>query len=179
MQTFKIIATSATLLLGATGAAFAQAGHDHGAQQPGVATGLSDSESGPMTGDQTDMMQKMMGMHARMMDHGDRPGMAMMDRSMMQMMMGPGMMGVPSAEAATATMQARLSEFDADGDGSLSLSEFETLHSAMIRESMVDRFQHLDADGDGAVSPSEMVAPAGRMNMRERMGAMSTDDTNN
>jgi Ca2+-binding EF-hand superfamily protein len=136
-----------------------------------------------MTGDQTDMMQKMMpmmmGMHARMMDHGDRPGMAMMDRGMMQMMMGPGMMGVPSAEEATAAMQARLSEFDADGDGSLSLSEFETLHSAMIRESMVDRFQHLDADGDGTVSPSEMVAPAGRMSMRERMSAMSTDNSDN
>ena len=183
MQTFKILATSATLLLAATGVAFAQAGHGHGAQQPGKATTPSNSRSGPMTGDHTDMMQKMMpmmmGMHARMMDHGDRPGMAMMDRGMMQMMMGPGMMGVPSAEEATAAMQARLSEFDADGDGSLSLSEFETLHSAMIRESMVDRFQHLDADGDGAVSPSEMVAPAGRMNMRERMGAMSTDNSDN
>lgn len=183
MQTFKILATSATLLLSATGAAFAQAGHDHGAQQPGVATETSDSESGPITGDQTDMMQTMMpmmmGMHARMMNHVDRPGMAMMDRGMMQMMMGPGMMGIPSAEEATAAMRARLSEFDADGDGSLSLSEFETLHSAMIRESMVDRFQHLDADGDGAVSPSEMVAPAGRMSMRERMGAMSTDNSDN
>ena len=183
MQTLKILATSATLLLAATGVVFAQAGHGHGAQQPGVATGTSDSESGPKTGDQTDMMQKMMpmmmGMHARMMDHGDRPGMAMMDRGMMQMMMGPGMMGVPSVEEATAAMQARLSEFDADGDGSLSLSEFETLHSAMIRESMVDRFQHLDADGDGTVSPSEMVAPAGRMSMRERMSAMSTDNSDN
>ena len=72
MQTFKILATSATLLLGATGAAFAQAGHGHGAQQPGVATGTSDSESGPMTGDQTDMMQKMMSMMImvrKMMNH--------------------------------------------------------------------------------------------------------------
>ena len=131
MQTFKILATSATLLLGATGAAFAQAGHGHGAQLPGVATGPSDSESGPMTGDQTDMMQKMMpmmmGMHARMMDHGDRPGMAMMDRGMMQMMMGPGMMGVLSAEEATATMQARLSEFDADGDGLVTTTELRSL----------------------------------------------------
>lgn len=183
MQTFKILATSATLLLGATAAAFAQSGHGHGAQQPGMAMGQSSGQSGPMAGGQGDMMQKMMpmmmGMHAGMMDQGDKPGMAMMDRGMMQMMMGPGMIGAPSTEEAAAAMQARLTEFDADGNGSLSLSEFEALHSAMIRESMVDRFQHLDADGDGAVTPAEMAAPAGRMNMREKMGAMPIGGTGN
>lgn len=183
MQTFKILATSATLLLGATGAAFAQSGHGHAAQQPGMAMGASSDQSGPMAGDQGDMMKKMMpmmmGMHAGMMCQGDKPGMAMMDQGMMQMMMGPGMMGSPSPEEAAAAMQARLTEFDADGDGNLSLSEFEALHSAMIRESMVDRFQHLDADGDGAVTPAEMAAPAGRMNMRQKMGAMPMDGTGN
>ena len=64
-------------------------------------------------------------------------------------------------------MQARLAEFDADGDGSLSLAEFEALHTTMIRDMTVDRFQHLDADGDGRVTADEMGAPARRMETRE------------
>ena len=63
-------------------------------------------------------------------------------------------------------MLSRLTEFDADGDGTLSLSEFETLHAALARETTVDQFQHLDADGDGKITQTEMVAPARRMEMR-------------
>jgi hypothetical protein len=102
---------------------------------------------------------------------GGMQGMAMMDRDMMQMMMGGGMMGtgmagVPSAADAGTMMQSRLSEFDADGDGKLSLAEFEALHGAMIRDMTVDRFQHLDADGDGKITADEMGMPARRMEMR-------------
>jgi len=182
MKTLKVIATSAALMLGATGFAFADADRGHGTQQSGMAKG--------MNGDQADMMQRMMpmmmNMHARMtgggmgmMGNGGRPGMAMMDRDMMKMMMGPGMMGTPSPDDVRTAMQARLGEFDANGDGSLSLSEFETLHSAMIRETMVDRFQYLDADGDGAVSTAEMTAPAGRMKMPVNIDAMPMGDTDN
>jgi Ca2+-binding EF-hand superfamily protein len=116
------------------------------------------------------MMPMMMQMHSKMMDGGagkmNGRGMAMMDRDMMQMMMGPGMMADPSEKDASGMMQKRMAEFDADGDGSLSLAEFEALHAAMIRETAVDRFQHLDADGDGRVTEAEMGAPAQRMNMR-------------
>ena len=73
-------------------------------------------------------------------------------------------------------LQAKLSEYDSDGDGTLSIAEFEALHSAMIREKMVDRFQHLDADGDGAITGDEMTAPAKKMErmkkMRSGMGQM-------
>lgn len=198
MKTLKIIATSATFLLGATGLAVADADNGNGDQQPGMSMGMGNDPSWQMGGDHAEMMKKMMPMmmkmHARMMaggmgmmgqgmgmmgQGGDRPGMAMMDRKVMQMMMGPGMMGKPSAKDAAATMQSRLTEFDTDGDGNLSLSEFEALHSAMIREKMVDRFQHLDADGDGAVSPAEMAAPAKRMNMRAGMKGMSTGGDDN
>lgn len=175
MKTLKILATSATLMLGATGVAFAQNDHGHGAQQSGGAMAPADGTSGPMAGAQADMMQKMMsmmmGMHGRMMG-GGMAGMGAMDGTMMQMMMGSGAMGMATAEDAAAAMQARLTEFDADGNGSLSLDEFETLHSAMIREMMVDRFQYLDADGDGAVTPSEMTAPAMRMPMGANAGDM-------
>ncbi|MGR3271734.1 EF-hand domain-containing protein, partial [Thalassococcus profundi] len=77
-----------------------------------------------------------------------------------------GMMGALEPGAAMKAMQDRLAEFDADGDGALSLAEFETLHAAMIRKQTVDHFQHLDADGDGRVTKEEMTAPAHRMQMR-------------
>ncbi len=190
MQTLKIVTISAALLLGATGLAVAQTNHGHSAQQSGAATGTSNGPSGPMPGERAEMMQKMMPMmmkmHAQMLDgsmgmmgNGGGPGMAMMDREMMQIMRGPGMMGMLSAEDSTAIMQLRLMEYDADEDGSLSLSEFEALHAAMIRETTVDRFQHMDADGDGKISSSEMTAPAGRMKMGSGMDGMPMGDTAN
>ncbi|MCB1334781.1 MAG: EF-hand domain-containing protein [Roseivivax sp.] len=60
-------------------------------------------------------------------------------------------------------MMMRMTEFDADRDGKLTLPEFEALHGAMMRETMVDRFQHLDADGDGRITQDEMSAPAQRL----------------
>ncbi|MBA5775517.1 hypothetical protein H2509_00080 [Stappia sp. F7233] len=70
-------------------------------------------------------------------------------------------------------MLARLAEFDADKDGSLSLSEFEVLHAAVTRETTVDRFQHLDADGDGRITEVEMAALAKRVEMRGKMKDLS------
>ena len=55
-----------------------------------------------------------------------------------------------------AALSARMAKFDADGDGVLSLAEFEALHSAMIRSMTVDRFQALDEDGDGYSNADEI-----------------------
>jgi hypothetical protein len=49
----------------------------------------------------------------------------------------------------------RLAEFDADGDGQLSLEEYEALWLDAMRDRMVDRFQFHDDDGDGQVTVSE------------------------
>jgi Ca2+-binding EF-hand superfamily protein len=92
-------------------------------------------------------------------------------------MMGGGMMqmfdadgdGTVTPEELRTQLQASLTEYDGNGDGSLSIAEFEILHSAMIREAMVDRFQYLDANGDGAITAEEMTAPATKM---ERMNMM-------
>jgi Ca2+-binding EF-hand superfamily protein len=54
---------------------------------------------------------------------------------------------------------------DKNGDGAVTLDEFEAFHSMMIRNRMVDRFQHLDENGDGMVTSDEMEAPANRMKM--------------
>ncbi|KPN62873.1 hypothetical protein AKJ29_01630 [Aliiroseovarius crassostreae] len=109
-----------------------------------------------MNGGGHDMM-KMMQMHAGMMGGS---GMGMMDQNVMGMMMGDG---TASPEKMREQLQAMHSSFDADKDGTLSIEEFEMLHSSMIRNSMVDRFQHLDADGNGKVTAEEMTAPADRM----------------
>lgn len=189
MKNLAILGAVLALSLTGAGAATAQAGHGHGAQPPDAADRSSHSQPGPSGGDQTHMMQKMMQMmmrmHGGMMGGGDMDmmgsdrmsGMAMMDREMMQMMMGAESMGSPSSEDAAAAMHSRLAEFDADGDGSLSLDEFKALHTAMISEIIVDRFQHLDADGDGLVTKAEMGAPVRRMEMHGRMRAMMTGDS--
>ena len=49
----------------------------------------------------------------------------------------------------------RLAAFDADGNGSLSLSEYEALWLDAYRERMVDNFQRHDDDGDGMVTVQE------------------------
>lgn len=49
----------------------------------------------------------------------------------------------------------RLARFDSDGDGSLTLQEYEALWLDAMRERMVDRFQSHDDDGDGRVTAEE------------------------
>lgn len=127
-----------------------------------------------------DMMKMMMKMHGGMMGAGmGQMGadgqMGMMDQDMMSLMRGPMMGqfnsdadgdGTISGDEAHGQLQSMHTNADTNGDGALTLEEFEVLHSEMIRSMMVDRFQHLDTDGDGMVTTGEMVAPADRMNMR-------------
>jgi Ca2+-binding EF-hand superfamily protein len=51
--------------------------------------------------------------------------------------------------------QGQLEEFDADGDGSLSLEEYQALWLDVLRGRMVDRFQAHDDDGDGLITTAE------------------------
>lgn len=143
--------------------------------------------SGAGHGDMAGMMDMMMQMHSQMMGSsmmGNVSGQQMMDGPIMgnrsmPMVPGqrPGMMfgmgeafdsdqdGRLSPSELRAGLTERLEEYDADNDGTLSLAEFEALHSATIREMMVDRFQFFDRDGDGSVTEPEMHAPANRMSM--------------
>ena len=109
----------------------------------------------------------------------------MMQRGMMGPgMMGPGMMGYGmmgqmgagaggmmryldtnndgrvTSDEAGAELKKLMGDYDANGDGTLSIAEFEALHSALIRRTMVRRFQYLDTNGDGQVTADEMTAPA-------------------
>lgn len=66
---------------------------------------------------------------------------------------------------------SRHAAFDANGDQTLTLEEFETLWLEAMREHMVDRFQSLDDDGDAAVTLEEFQAPfAGAVTAMDRNG---------
>jgi hypothetical protein len=173
MKTGAKLAAATAILMALGGAALAAGNHGHGGQDaPGA--------QGPKAGNH-DMMQMMMRMHSQMMGgSGPMGGMAMMGPGGPMSGMGQGMGmamerfdadgdGTVTSQEAHEGLQALLAEYDGNGDEALSLAEFETLHSALIRETMVDRFQFLDDDGDGAVSVAEIVKPA---DMMERMETM-------
>lgn len=118
------------------------------------------------------MSQMMTRMHGMMGDRGRMHGMDMMD----------GMMGMGlherfdengdfdvTADEIRSGLDGLRTQYDEDGDGALSIDEFETLHSALIRERMVDRFQHLDNDGDGQVTEEEMQEPVRQMERMHKM----------
>lgn len=52
----------------------------------------------------------------------------------------------------------QIAEADANGDGVLSLEEYEAVWAKATRERMVDQFQAHDADGDGSVTAEEFNA---------------------
>ncbi len=188
MKRTTLLAAIAVTTAAVGGAALADANHGHGGQADVTQVSGPMHNSGPgmmgMMGGMdgmTDMMRQMHGgmmgggmMGGGMMGGGMMGGMGPMGGSMMQTFDSDGD-GTVTAEEMHARLQAQLAEYDSDGDGALSIAEFETLHSAMIREMMVDRFQHLDADGDGSVTSEEMAAPADMMEraqmMRNRMMA--------
>lgn len=172
------------LALTAGGALADSTHHRGGAGSPGAGRG---ADAGAGAGH--DMMSMMMRMHNMMGADGAMPGKEMMGQGAPMMggmrgIAGMGMMaeldengdGTVTPEEARTALSSLLAEYDLDGDGTLSLDEFESLHSARIRETMVDRFQHLDADGDGAVTDEEMQAAAQQMQrmqaVRTRMQAM-------
>jgi len=81
-------------------------------------------------------------------------------------------------EIDTARAQ-QLSGADTDGDGALSIAEYETLWLEAMRERMVDAYQRHDADGDGSVTAEEFNARFD--GLVERMdrnddGALNGDD---
>jgi Ca2+-binding EF-hand superfamily protein len=174
----KTVSILAISVLTAGAAVAASGHHDSDAAGPGKRsdTPRMGSDATPMGVDRHERMEGMMRMMRQMHGSGAmNPGMgfmggagmgemSMMDRDMMQMMMGPDMMGGMPEGMPGQMMQSRLEEYDSDGDGDLNLDEFAAWHAAMLRETMVDRFQHLDADGNGAITSEELKALAGRMN---------------
>ncbi len=185
MKIVTVLTASFVLLTASVGGVLADANHGHGSNVSKALPSSAFKDGGH------GMMQMMMRMHANMMDDFGMGQMDIVDQNMMRMMTGNSSISGPmvgfdadgdgkvTPEEAHGQLQSMHTSFDANGDGNLSIDEFERLHSAMIRDTMVDRFQHLDADGDGKVTAGEMTAPADKM---ERMnmwpGAMNNSADN-
>jgi Ca2+-binding EF-hand superfamily protein len=95
---------------------------------------------------------------------------------MMKKMMDADGDGQVTPDEARAALKARMQEFDKNGDGTLSIEEFENLNSKVMRERMVDRFQFLDNDGDGKISADEMIAPAKHMGRKQKNADAAQSD---
>ena len=67
--------------------------------------------------------------------------------------------GQVSQEDIIAVRGERLAAFDTDGDGVLSLDEYELLWLDAMQPRMVRSFQRLDADGDATVTVDEFQEP--------------------
>ena len=95
--------------------------------------------------DQQQMQPYPMGQEsAGMMGHGNMMGGGMMGHMMGRGMMGGGMMGHP------VMMRMMFALMDADGDGTISLQEFQAAHERIFRA--------MDTNKDGKVTLEEMQA---------------------
>lgn len=91
--------------------------------------------------------QQQPGMRGQMMQQDQQQDSGMMGPGMMgQGMMGSGMMG--PGMMGPGMMRMMLILVDTDGDGALSLQEYQAVHERM--------FKALDSDGDGRVTLEEM-----------------------
>ena len=103
--------------------------------------GHRDRHDGPGMGADHGMLDMMMRTHG-MMGGAGMTGMGMMGPGGMR---GAGMMNMLDEDGdgdvtpgeARAVLEGLLAEYDADGDGTLAIDEFETLHSALVRSTMV------------------------------------------
>ena len=74
---------------------------------------------------------------------------------------------------------AQVANADANGDGNISLAEFETIWLTQTNQKMIRTFQRLDSDADGSITKAEQDEPFA--NIVERMdrngdGVLNRDD---
>ena len=117
------------------------------------------SGMGEMGGNHMQMMQMMMKMHM----------------SMMGQMHGGGSTQLKTLFADGATPAEIMLRFDANGDGTLDLAEFQAWDVEAHMSRIVDRFQALDADGVDAISIDELAAAQTAGGMSASMDTGMTD----
>jgi len=71
--------------------------------------------------------------------------------------------GSISKDEVNAVLAGKMKQYDKDGDGTLSLAEYQNLWMDMMRERMVRSFQRFDRDGDGKVTADELDHPVDRI----------------
>ncbi|MFT6658956.1 EF-hand domain-containing protein [Maritalea sp.] len=149
-----------------------------GSQSGMMGGGMGGSQSGMMGGGMQSMMkmmQMMQNMGSGAMGSGamGAGGSMMADTEHLRSVFDTNKDGKLTPEELSAGFLADLKTYDADGNGTLSLAEFEALHAAHTSEQTVDRFQAFDADGDGQVTAQEIVVPFEQMGNMNSGGMMS------
>jgi hypothetical protein len=128
---------AALLLFALSHPAFAQSPSDHEAHHPGSDQGAAPNQLAPPA--------SQYGERQGMMGGGDMMGRGMMGRGMMgRSMMGADAMGPPMMFRMVFALM------DADGDGTLSLAEFQAAHERI--------FKAMDSNKDGKLTLEEMQA---------------------
>lgn len=180
---YLFLATAAVAVLGSVGAApvLAEGNSARAKCHQGNQTGMmGQMQPGAMMrggmGQMMGMMDKMQGRQPGMMGAGmmGAGGPMMGPRDHLQAIFDADEDGMVTPDELRTGLLDGLNAYDADGNGTLSLNEFETMHMAHIREMTVDRFQAFDADGDGQVTSEEISRPADRMQrMMDRRASMT------
>ena len=129
---------------------------------------LGMSGIGEMDGYNMQVMQMMMQMHM----------------SMMGQMHGGASDALAGLFAGGLTNEDIMLRFDANGNGALDLSEFQSWNTHVQRAALVDRFKAIDSDGADAISMDELAAARNGVSMAaHKAGAMMnsgmTDDEKN
>lgn len=117
------------------------------------------SGMGEMGGNHMQMMQMMMKTHMSMMDQ----------------MHGGGSAPLSKLFSDGATPEEIMLRFDANGDGTLDLIEFQAWDAEAHKSQIVDRFQALDADGVDAISIDELAAARAAGGMSASMDSGMTN----
>lgn len=87
--------------------------------------------------------------------------------------------GTITADEIDLARSALIAGADANGNGDISLEEYQTIFVELMRDRMVDGFQNLDADGSGEITTDEVDAAIARItNRMDRNddGVLNADD---
>ena len=98
-----------------------------------------------------------------------------MHMSMMGQMHGGGSAPLSKLFSDGATPEEIMLRFDANGDGTLVLTEFQAWDAEAHKSQIVDRFQALDADGVDAISIDELAAARAAGGMSASMDSGMTN----
>jgi EF hand len=116
----------------------------------GATGAVAQNQMAPQS-DQQQMQSHPVGQEgAETMGHGGMMGHGMMGGGMTGPMMGRGMMGGGGMMGPPFMMRMIFALMDADGDGTISLEEFQAAHERI--------FKAMDTNKDGKLTPEEMQA---------------------